>query len=258
MRRLWTRVAKTGWGDHRFEGYAVYGDLLGRTSVSQVLALCMGVKLDAEEGALLDEMVVSMLLADPHIWPLKLTRVAGAYGESTMTGLAAGLLALEGGVTGSGAAGPMSAWLHHLVQIESTAASEEIQAFVASGQCLPGFGVPARKVDERVVALSRCLVARGRQELPHWVMWTQIVEHSRKRGVEPNIASAFSAAALDLGFLPGRVEALLAMAVLPCLLSNAVEGAEQRPEILRNAPREDLEYRGQVRRDSRRAIDSRG
>ena len=257
MSRLPTRVAKTGWGDHRFQGYAVYADLLGDTSIGQVLALCMGVKLDAEQGAALDEMFVSSLLADPHIWPLKLTRVAGAYGGSTMTGLAAGLLALEGKVTGAGPAGPMSAWLHHLVQLEPDAASQEIQAHIDSGERLPGFGVPARKADERVIALSRCLVARGRHELPHWAMWTRIVEHSRKRGVEPNIASAFSAAALDLGIPPGRVEPLFAMALLPCFLPNAVEGAEQQPAILQDVPREDLEYRGMPRRDSLRALASR-
>ncbi|PRQ08003.1 citrate/2-methylcitrate synthase [Enhygromyxa salina] len=253
MSRLPTRVAKTGWGDHRFQGYAVYAELLGHTSIGQVLALCMGVRLDAEQGAVLDEMFVSSLLADPHIWPLKLSRVAGAHGGSTMTGLAAGLLALEGKVTGSGPAGPMSAWLHRLVELEPSAARDEIQASVSSGQRLPGFGVPARKADERVIALTRCLVARGRHTMPHWAMWAQIAELSRTRGVEPNIASAFSAAALDLGIPPGRVEPLFAMALLPCFLPNAVEGAEQQPEILREVPREDLEYRGAPRRPSLRA-----
>jgi hypothetical protein len=255
-RRLKTRVAKTGWGDHRFQGHAVYADLLGRTTTSQLLALTLGVNLGPDEGQLLDEMIVSSALADPHIWPLKLTRVAGAHGGSVMTGLSAGLLACEGPITGAGPVTPMAELLNRLVKLEQDAATSEIRAMVDAGVRLPGFGVPARKVDERVVALTRCIVARGRDVLPHWSLWMRMAEETRRRGVEPNIASAFTAAALDLGFVPERVESLFVLALLPCFLSNAVEGAEQKADILREVPGEDRRYQGPARRKSGRATSS--
>jgi len=245
-------VAKTGWGDHRFQGHAVYAELLGHTSTGQLLALTLGVKLTPNEGALIDEMFVSSLLADPHIWPLKLTRVAGAYGGSTMTGLTAGLLSAEGPITGAGPVTPMAELLDRLVQLDPDAALREVRALLDAGSRLPGFGVPARKVDERVVALSRCVIARGQHQRPHWLLWGRIADETRTRGVEPNIASAFTAAALDLGFPPERVEALFVLALLPCFLANAVEGAEQRAEILQEVPGVDLEYRGPARRESSR------
>lgn len=252
-RRLKTRVAKTGWGDHRFRGHAVYADLLGRTSTSQLLALTLGVEIGPEEGQLLDEMIVASALADPHIWPLKLTRVAGVHGGSVMTGLTAGLLACEGPVTGAGPVTPMAELLTWLVALEPEAATREIRAMIDAGVRLPGFGVPARKVDERVVALTRCINARGRDTLPHWVLWMRMADETRRRGVEPNIASAFTAAALDMGFPAQRVESLFVLALLPCYLSNAVEGAEQQAEILREVPTDDLDYRGPARRRSSRA-----
>lgn len=251
--RLKTRVAKTGWGDHRFRGHAVYADLLGRTSTSQLLALTLGVELGPNEGQLLDEMIVSSALADPHIWPLKLTRVAGVHGGSVMSGLTAGLLACEGPVTGAGPVTPMAELLHRLVGLDPAIATNEIRSMIGAGARLPGFGVPARKVDERVVALTRCIVARGRDSLPYWTLWTRMAEETRLRNVEPNIASAFTAAALDLGFPPERIESLFVLALLPCFLANAVEGAEQQPDILRQVPTEDLQYHGPTRRKSARA-----
>ncbi|KIG15411.1 hypothetical protein DB30_05607 [Enhygromyxa salina] len=84
-------------------------------------------------------------------------------------------------------------------------------------------------------------------------MMTQIANRTSKRGIQPNLASAFAAATLDLGFPPGRVAPLLAMALLPCFISNAVEGAEQQPEILQDVPVDELEYQGAPRRRSLRA-----
>ncbi|MFO7565328.1 MAG: citrate/2-methylcitrate synthase [Enhygromyxa sp.] len=256
-KRLKTRVAMNGWDDHRFQGYAIYADLLGRTTTSQLLALSLGMKLSHEEGQLLDEMIVSSALADPHIWPLKLTRVAGAYGGSIVTGLAAGLLSAEGPVTGAGPVTPMAQLLYRLGTLDSHAAIRDVHAMLDAGQRLPGFGVAARKVDERVVAISRCVVARGRDTQRYWRLWTLIAEQTRSRGVEPNIASAFTAAALDLGFPPERVEPLFLLALLPCFLPNAVEGAEQQPEVLQSLPSDDLEYLGHQRRASSRATFAR-
>lgn len=251
MNRLQTRVGKAGWGDNRFRGHAVYAELLGNTTLSQLLALALGVELDADEGAFLDELAVSSTLADPHIWPLKLTRVAGAYGGSLMTGLASGLLATDGPLMGAGAVGPAAEWLHQLVQAKPRAEIQsEIRAVLAAGGRLPGFGVPARRVDERVTAIVSRVEARGRAELPHWAAWAAVIEETRKRSLEPNLASAFSAAVLDLGFPPNRAAAVMHLCLLACFLGNTVEGVDQHPEQLQRVPSEDLQYCGPARRSS--------
>jgi hypothetical protein len=258
MIRLRTRIAKTGWGDHRFMGYGVYADLLGRTSLAQLLALSLGVELDTDEGEFLDEIFVTCLLADPHVWPLKLSRVATAHGGSTMTGVCAGLLAFEGPVTGTGPAAAVAKILVRLAELDPDQAAEEIESLFASRRRVPGFGVPARPIDERVVALGRRVAARQRETLPHWVTWSRLAEYARSRGVEPNIGSAFAAVTLDLGFPVHRIEPLFAMALLFCLLPNAVEGQEQRPPILCEVPHEALVYVGPPRRPSSRALTSPG
>lgn len=253
MIELETRVGKAGWGDHRFRGHAVYAELLGKTSLSQLLALALDVELDSEAAAFFDELAVSSTLADPHIWPLKLTRVAGAYGGSAMTGLAAGLLATDGPLMGAGAVGPAAEWLQQLVQSKPLPAIvAEIRSVLDGGGRLPGFGVPARRVDERVTAIAGRVAARGRAQLPHWAVWLRIVEETRKRSLEPNLASAFAAAILDLGFPAKRAAAAMHLCLLACFLANASEGADQQPEVLQRIPNHNLQYCGPARRPSSR------
>lgn len=258
MTRLQTRVAKAGWGDHRFRGHAVYAELLGRTSLSQLLGLALGVNLSSDEGAFMDELAVSSTLADPHIWPLKLTRVAGAYGSSAMTGLASGLLATDGPLMGAGAVGPAAQWLHDLLKSykSATATAALIQEIMANRGRLPGFGVPARRVDERVTSITNCVEARGRDTLPHWSLWSLIVGQTRREKLEPNLASAFSAAVLDLGFTPDCAASAMHLCLLPSFLANAHEGAAQRPDVLKDMPAQHLDYQGPARRVTTRASGS--
>jgi len=171
-----------------------------------------------------------------------------------MTGLAAGLLATDGPLMGAGAVGPAAEWLHQLVQSKSIPLIRaEVRAVLAAGGRLPGFGVPARRVDERVSAIDRCVVARGRAALPCWAAWTAIVEETRERSLEPNLASAFSAVVLDLGFPPNRAAAVMHLCLLACFLANTVEGMDQQPEILRSIPSESMQYCGPARRPTSRA-----
>src|SRR5690606_2344002 len=141
----------------------------------------------------------------------------------------------DGTLLGAGSVRAAAHWLHHLgfVELDDTALREKIRAELATRRWLPGFGVPARKVDERVTAMCRCIASRGRDQLSHWTLWSKIVDETRRHGLEPNVGSAFSAALLDLGFRPADAPVVVHLCVLPCYLANAVEGVEQQPELFR-------------------------
>jgi hypothetical protein len=251
-----TRVGMAGWGDNRFRGRSVRDQLLGSTSLSQLLALAIGVELSCEEAEFLDEIAVAVTLADPHIWPVKLTRVVGAYGGSPMPGMVAGVLATDGVGLGPGSVRPAATWLSGLAAGDRRPGSvtEEVRARLDRSERLPGFGVPARPVDERVEMIAACVQARGRGHLRHWATWQEVVTETRRRKLEPNIASGFSAAALDLGFKTDHVVVVAHLSAMACFLSNAVEGAAEPSELLQSVPRALLDYRGPARRRSSRAM----
>src|SRR4051794_38104091 len=93
--RLSTRSAHWGYDEHRYFGHAVFEELRGRESLADLTALSiLGRRLSPETCALLDEAAVCLTMADPRIWPLKLTRVIAAYGRA-VPALAAGLLIQE-------------------------------------------------------------------------------------------------------------------------------------------------------------------
>jgi len=93
---LRTRSAHWGYEEHRYFGHAVFAELRGRESFVGLTALSvLGRRLSADVCALLDEAAVCLTLADPRIWPLKLTRVVAAYGQA-IPAAAAGLLIQEG------------------------------------------------------------------------------------------------------------------------------------------------------------------
>jgi hypothetical protein len=75
-----TRVAHAEWGVNRYFGFPV-PDLLGDETLTGLVALAVGARrLPAAEREVLDDIAVAMTLADPRIWPLKMTRLVASYG----------------------------------------------------------------------------------------------------------------------------------------------------------------------------------
>ena len=90
-----TRVAHAEWGDNRFYGHSVARDLAGKeTWLGLVILGILGRRLSEAERAVVDDLGVALTVADPRIWPLKVSRLVSSYG-STLTALAAGALSLE-------------------------------------------------------------------------------------------------------------------------------------------------------------------
>jgi len=260
MTRVSSRVALAGYGDHRYFGASLFEELLGEETVSGMIALSVGGRrLDADERATLDDLAVALSVADPRIWPLKLTRLVASYG-GTIAGFAAGQLCLEGDLIGLWPSGVAAA---NLVELAIAAAScdadgapprDAIVRWLASKKRLVGYGIPFRELDERLEALRPRLAARGRTRARYWRLMEELsrVVHA-ERGLRPNIVVAAAALLLDMGFSPEQVGAIGYFLNVNVFVAHAFEGATQRAAPMRELPAEAIDYVGRPPRTSPRA-----
>jgi hypothetical protein len=254
-----TRVSRAEWGDNRFRGRSVLADVSVHDEFWSVASLALGgPRLRPEEARVLDAATAASLAADPRIWPLKIARLVSAYGGA---GAAYGAAQtwLERGIVGPFAARDAAGMLVALATELGEAPSFDevfatLEARLARGERLPGFGTPLRSVDERVVAFLARLEAFGRADGRH----VRLARHLDRasvalRQLHVNIAGMFAAACLDLGFTPAQIGWLCTLTLSVNFLANVVEGAEQAPEVLRRLPDEAVRYVGKAPRPSPRA-----
>jgi hypothetical protein len=246
--KMRTAVGSAGFDDHRFRGFSLYRDLLGVESFTAMIALAIdGVRRTADEAAMLDDLAAAVCVADPRIWPCKLARVSAGYG-SPLAGVAASTYAMQDALIGPWTAQGAAEFLE---ACGTSASREELSRQISAKKRVLGFGVPARGRDERVLALSERIKARGRETLPWWKVTEALIDLMRsERGIEPNISIAFAAACLDLGFAPKQI-GLLATALWQLVpIANAAEGSEQ--SVLQQMPFGTVEYVGAAPRATMR------
>lgn len=247
-----TNVGAARWGDNRFRGYSVNDDLEGRTTTWDALSLSVDHRcLTRDEVAILDDFVTCNLVADPRIWPLKVTRLVSSYGNASI-GILAGIYSTEGGRVGWSAFADAAAFLQRLLREGDW--SSRVTAALERGEIVPGFGVVSRGEDERAVGLKRCVERRGRSDFPAWTCARLVDEQLRPRGKPMNIAAGGAAILLDVGFNPEQIRSLGPAVLYPNYLANAVEGAAQAPEILRRLPDSAIDDRTPAPRKSPRAL----
>jgi len=258
--RLGTRSAHWGYDEHRYFGNAVFEELRGRESLAGLTALSiLGRRLSPEACALLDEAAVCLTLADPRIWPLKLTRVIASYGRA-MPAAAAGLLSQEDARIGPWT---MLKAAQALVTLKSQLDAlgddaEQVQralrAYVREQPFVWGFGTPFRKRDERLVAFRDSVERRGFDRLPYFRIFDALArEVSAERHAPPNISAALAAVLLDQGLAEREIGPLTVALMQHMFFAHAVEGAEQAPALLQRLPREFVQYIGPKARQSPRA-----
>ncbi|MCA9549851.1 MAG: hypothetical protein KC933_07440 [Myxococcales bacterium] len=255
---LVTKVARAEHGDNHFRGYWLNAELLGHHSMASIAGLAVGGPASSgEDRALLEDMAVAVNVADPRIWPLKVTRLVSAYG-SMFAGLAAGNITMDRSLLSMEACCEIAARLVALAERADDLDDAGLAAYLADAwpeRRPPGFGVPARKEDERVVGLvGRVRDVYRRQDRRYFRLFERVAEVSRvERNLKPNILLVFSAIALDLGFPPESIGALAWALVQASFQANAVEGAQTAPELMRQLPQEHLYYVGPPDRVSPRA-----
>jgi citrate synthase len=208
--------------------------------------------------SVLDAIAGTVTIADPRIWPLKLTRTVGAMGRC-IPAWAAGMLCLD-----SEAIGPWTteAVCKDLVAVERllrrsrpATYAARIEAYFGERKRIIGFGVPFRKVDERVEAIRAQVTRLRRSHLRYWqvaeTLWATL---RAQRGIEPNVSSAVAAALLDAGFSAQHLPMLTVALTQQTLLANAVEAAQEPAAELRRLPEHMVRYVGPPPRQSPRAL----
>ena len=246
-----TRVGRAEHTENQFRGRAVNAQLAGLTSGWSALSLSVGHhELSDDEAAILDDMVVCSLAADPHIWPLKVARLVSSFGRIAPA-LAAGMLSTAGGFMGWGTYCAAARFIQrYSAEVDGSSVIEESRQ---EYKHIPGFGVAFRREDERAVAFRTCVETRGFHHGRYWLALCSAEGRLAERGLPVNIAGVSAAVLLDLGFTPNQIDALGPVLLLPNYLANAVEGAAQAPAILRTLPSECIEDRTPPPRLSPRA-----
>jgi hypothetical protein len=255
-----TRAGWAGLGENYFGGRKVGTDLLGHHGFWSMVSLALGHRpLTRAEERLLDDAVVAMNASDPRIWPIKMTWLIGSYG-SAVAGAAAGSLWRDGARVGSSPARAAAAcWLELHAALASSgeraiAIADWFRGRKDAGILVPGFGVPARQQDERVVLLDRVVRQRGFADGSYFALLGEVTAVlERTSTLRPNVVGAMSALALDLGFQPDQIPELVQVGLWLSLLANGVDAAVQQPEVLREMPSEAVCYQGPAPRRSPRA-----
>lgn len=266
MKPIKTRVARADDGDNSFRGYTVNAELAGRAGWATAFSLAIGgPRLADEDAAIMEDLAVCILAADPRIWPLKLVRLVASYGV-TQPAFAAGHLILEGAVIGTEPTGKAAETLLEWGQvIGEDPGSAQLSAFLEemlSRGRVSGFGVAFRPHDERVDGIKQCLAARKRTTGRYWKLVVAIDElMGDKRKVRLNLAMASAAVMLDLGFTPIQIRAWMSAYLDISYYANAVEEAELQSESLRQLPLECIDYVGRgprlsPRAEAKRTLDS--
>jgi hypothetical protein len=255
-----TRTAHWGWDEHRYFGRRVFAELTGKESLASLVALSIvGRTLPPDCIGLIDDVAGAVTLADPRIWPLKLTRLIASYG-STLPAVAAGLLIEEDARIGPWACVYAA---HTLLELRTALGEkvddeecvrETVTRLLGGRAFVWGFGTPFRAYDERLVALREHVVRRGRDRLPYFRLMETTAEVVREtRRVEPNLGIALAALFLDIGLSPNQIGALVAALMQHMFFAQAVEGAERAEKGLQRLPDEALDFAGRERRLSPRA-----
>jgi hypothetical protein len=258
--KLTTKCAHWGWDDHRYFGYSVFGELTGNESMTGIAALSiLGRRLPKECCHVLDDIVCTSTLADPRIWPLKMTRLVAAYG-SIMPAVAAGLLVQEGARIGPwtlGGSAKVLSELHSAVagrEQDDAWVLEVVEKYLRGHGMIPGFGTPYRQVDERLIAFRERMCQCGRDQLLYWRTMEAIVAAARSlRHFEPNVSVAMAAAMLDMGIAIHEISPLVTSLCHHMFFANAFEGAKQAPALLRQLPAKLVLYVGRAPRLSPRS-----
>jgi hypothetical protein len=258
-----TRSAHWGWDEHRFFGHKVFEELAGHESFMGLTALSvLGRRLSTECCAVLEDAANTLTLADPRIWPLKLTRVVASYG-GTVAAAAAGLLVEEGAQIGPWACGRAAAVLTKMhAEIAGRHDDDEhvrtvVSAYLEDHAFIWGFGTPFRSRDERLVAFRKCMREKRRDGLPYFRTMEAVAKAVRElKRAEPNIVLALAAVCLDMGLAVEEIGPLTTTLMQHMFFAAAVEGARQAPELLRELPRAYVSYVGREPRTSPRATTS--
>jgi hypothetical protein len=251
-----TIVGHAGFHDHRFFGHAILADLLGKAGFAEVVWLSIAGTLPTQaQVEVLGDCAVVAAAADPHSWPFKLTRLAASYGHPAQGVAAAFAASPESKFAPQrfGRAAEILETLRARTPDDGDNSLREALVDVLRGGTEP-FGVAYRKQDERLEGLRRVVHARARGDLPYWRLAERTIDLARnEHRLEPHFTFGVAAYALDAGLRVREIRLLGVLMLVPSLLANAAESADQCADVLRRLPTACVTYDGPAPRRSPRA-----
>jgi hypothetical protein len=259
------KVGYCGVEETRYMGFSVFGELTGKESFLAMTGLALlSRRLTREETDILDMLSVIVTSADPRIWPIKVSRLAAVFGSQTC-GMAAGHLCLMRSVIGPDAIGLAAGLLCDVRRaLEDTEEDEAHQTavaahFIENYRIVPGFGVPYRPFDQRLLVLDDEVCRRGRQALPYYRTMNALIRAMKvhRSNAPPNVALGAAAVCLDMGFDLRDLDSLGHVLVFNALFANTVEEARTPSASLALLPKECISYKGPLPRLSPRMIERR-
>ncbi len=256
-----TRVGKHLFGENLFFGHRTLADLLECETMTGLAALAVtGRRPTEEQRRVLDVIAVISTSADPHIWPLKTTRLVSSYG-GVLAGYCAGQLTVEGERIGYWVCGYAASVLVELRSAvgewvdDPEVVARAVADLVKRRGRVTGFGVPLRKSDERMDALRAYAARTGLDRGTHWKLQEALADHvERGRGIPRNAGIGIAAVLLDLGYEPLQISALVHFVSQNVYAANAFEAAQQQSPEMQKLGDEHIDYVGPARRQSPRAL----
>lgn len=260
---IFTRVGHATWGENYFCGFRMIKDLVGREDGfwSAISLAVGGARLTAEQARIIDDMSICSLAADPRIWPMKIIRLIASYG-SVGAALAALLVLMNVNESiGSGAMQKAAEFLISLrndLSVSETFHTKElrtkINALIKQGHRFQGFGVPQRDYDERVSAIFNIVKMRKPFNQQYWGILLKTAKILKEaKGLEINFSGSIAALLLDMDFTLDDIRAVSQVILLPSMIANAFEEAQQKNVQLQRLPLSCIDYQGPPLRLSPRA-----
>lgn len=236
-----TRVGLAVHGDNMFRGHSVRHELVGARSFWQMLSLSLGgPELTAFQCEALDAMTSSATAADPRIWPLKVTRVAGAYG-GMWSALCSTFIMGDGSSVGCNPCGPAAVCFQRIQELlEEQGEDTDIagvleQVRLEQGGRWAGFGVPGRAEDERFLAVNEWFEQHCPENYP--TTYWNVLQRMRpimidSYALQLNLVTCVTALLLDMGFDASQVVVMAFFTVMPCYIANAYEATSEPESML--------------------------
>jgi len=234
MTRPIQRVGHIGDTDNRFCGAPVFAELAGSTvNSTDLLARAFGMPmLSDDDREVLRCIALAAVSPDARVWPLKMTRTLSSYGNP-FAGFFGAQLGTASDRMGPGTASSSAAslaWIRARVGDEPSdqAVAAAVTEHLASEGRIPGFGVPMRAEDERLLGLRQLLAGHPAMQRPYWRLSLQVIAAVRAGGgPPPNVVIALATLLLDLGLPAHRAGMFVTMVMAPTFAAHALEASEQ-------------------------------
>ncbi|MEM9454967.1 MAG: citrate/2-methylcitrate synthase [Myxococcota bacterium] len=217
--------------DHEIRGRLLFAELGRQKTFMQVVALAIaGLELSDEDAGLVEQIAISVQVADPRIWPLTVVRQAAASGRPLGARVIAGIATLSNPYM---AAIPVVNFFGVLGRIEAAEAEGSgletwLDQVLATGERLPGVGRPVLEgVDERIPPMLEAARRCGRHEGPSVRLALALErELMARKGIRLNAAGVLAALMRDLGFEANAAGAFTLLCLMVPVLMHAALAAD--------------------------------